>query len=91
MIECRNHRMHGADADTPERVNDSQSIPQLTTQDDLIRFLCIPEISEAKDQQNVIERLKRYRDLPRIRLCNKTLYPLRAILEWIERQTVNGK
>jgi hypothetical protein len=68
-----------------------QPTPYLMTQNELVRFLRIPEISAAKDQHNVIEHLKRYRDLPRIRLCNKTLYPLNAILEWIERETINGK
>jgi hypothetical protein len=61
------------------------------TQGELVRFLRMPEISTAKDQRNVVEHLKRYRDLPRIRLCNKTPYPLNAILEWIERETTNGK
>jgi len=61
------------------------------TQEELIRVLRIPEISIAKYQDNVIERLKRYRNLPRICLCNKTLYPLNTILAWIERQTVYGR
>ena len=75
----------------PDEVDAWQPVPQLMTQDELVRFLRIPEISVAKDQHNVIEHLKRYRRLPRIRLCNKTLYPLNAILDWIERETINGK
>ncbi len=91
MIEYRSNAMRGPTAATPERADAWQPVPQLMTQDELVRFLRIPEISAAKDQHNVIEHLKRYRDLPRIRLCNKTLYPLNAILDWIERQTINGK
>jgi len=91
MIECRNHTKWGLTTTMPEGADAWQPVPQLMTQNELVRFLRIPEISAAKDQHNVIEHLKRYRDLPRIRLCNKTLYPLNAILEWIERQTINSK
>ena len=65
----------------PKSKNAWQPVPQLMTQAELVRFLRITEISAAKNQHNVIEHLKRYRDLPRIHLCNKTLYPLNAILE----------
>ena len=75
----------------PEDGGARQPVPQLMTQEELVRFLRIPELGTAKDQHNVIEHLKRYRDLPRIRLCNKMLYPLNAILDWIERETVNGE
>jgi len=64
--------------------------PELLTEDELIRFLRIPQISSSKDHHNVIEHLKRYRDLPRIRICNKVLYPTQAIQKWIERETTNG-
>ena len=90
MIECRNNAMWGLTTTIPEGADAWQPVPQLMTQDELVRFLRIPEISAAKDH-NVIEHLKRYRNLPRIRLCNKTLYPLNAILEWIEKETTNGK
>ena len=85
MIEYCNHIMWGASTTVPGGRDAWQPAPQLLTQNELVQFLRIPEISAAKDQHNVIEHLKRYRDLPRIRLCNKTLYPLNAILEWIER------
>ena len=91
MIDYRNNMMWGLTTTTLGGGEAWQPVPQLMTQDELVRFLRIPEISTAKDQHNVIEHLKRYRDLPRIRLCNKTLYPLNAILGWIERQTINGK
>jgi hypothetical protein len=61
----------------------------LLSEDELIRFLRIPEISTAKDHHNVVEHLKRYRGLPRISICNKVLYPTKAILDWIEKETTN--
>ena len=90
MIEYCNHKVRGMATTMPEGGNAWQLVPQLMTQNELVRFLRIPEISSAKNQHNVIEHLKRYRNLPRIRLCNKTLYPLNAILEWIEKETTNG-
>ena len=90
MIEYGNHTMWGLTTAMPSGGDAWQPAPQLMTQNELLRFLRIPEISAARDQHNVIEHLKRYRDLPRIRLCNKTLYPLNAILEWIEKETTNG-
>jgi hypothetical protein len=64
--------------------------PELMTEEELIVFLRIPLISKAHNYNNVIEHLKRYRDLPRIRICNKVLYPTQAIQQWIERETTNG-
>jgi len=91
MIEYRHNARLGLTTTMPDGVNAWQPVPQLMTQHELVRFLRIPEISAAKNQHNVIEHLKRYRSLPRIRLCNKTLYPLNAILEWIEKETTDGK
>ena len=64
--------------------------PELLTESELIRFLRIPEVSEAKDYKNVIANLKRMRDLPRIHLCGKTLYPTREIIKWIIENTTTG-
>jgi len=64
---------------------------ELLTEEELIAFLRIPQISKSKDYHNVVEHLKRLRSLPRIRICNKTLYPKKAILHWIDRETTNGK
>ena len=61
--------------------------PYLMTEDELIGFLRIPEISRAQDLHNVIEHLKRYRGLPRFHICNKVLHPLPAILKWIDEET----
>jgi len=65
--------------------------PELMTESELIEFLRIPEISNSKDYHNVIENLKRVRGLPRIHICRKALYPKKAILEWVEKQTGVGK
>ena len=62
--------------------------PSIMTEEELIQFLRIPAISNAKDHHNVVENLKRLRNLPRIHICNKTLYPREAIVEWIRRQTI---
>jgi hypothetical protein len=64
-----------------------ESCPELMTEDELIRFLRIPEISKSKDYHNVVENLKRMHDLPRIRICGKPLYPLQAVRKWIEDNT----
>ena len=53
--------------------------PELMTETELIEFLRIPEVSKAKDFHNVINHLKRFRDLPRIRICGQPLYPREAI------------
>ena len=45
--------------------------PTVMTEEELIRFLRIPEISNARSHRNVIENLKRKRGLPRIHLCEK--------------------
>jgi len=68
-----------------------QSVPELMTEEELIRFLRIPEISDAQDHHNVIEHLKRFRGLPRIHLCNRVLYPHKAIQKWIEEEISEGK
>ena len=60
----------------------------LMTEDELIQFLRIPEVSRAKDYHNVIKNLIRLKDLPRIQICKCLLYPKKAILEWVERNTL---
>ena len=65
--------------------------PELLTEQELVVFLRIPEISKAENYHNVIENLKRMRDLPRIHLCGKTLYPRREIIKWITEKTKTGK
>ena len=64
---------------------------ELMTEEELIGFLRISEVSNSDDYHNVIEHLKRVRNLPRIHICNKTLYPREAILKWIEQETTTKK
>jgi hypothetical protein len=66
---------------------DGRPCPELMTEEELIEFLRIPHISASKDYHNVIENLKRMHDLPRIHICGKPLYPVRAILRWIDGKT----
>ena len=65
--------------------------PELMTEQELICFLRIPEISKADDYSNVIANLKRMHDLPRIHLCGKTLYPTREVTKWITEKSTTGK
>jgi hypothetical protein len=65
--------------------------PELLTEEELILFLRIPNISNAKDYSNVIDHLKRMHCLPRIHICGKILYPTEAIKEWIRKKTTFGK
>ncbi len=64
---------------------------ELMTEEELIHFLRIPEVSKAENHHNVIENLKRMRDLPRVHICGKPLYPIQAVREWINGQITNGK
>ena len=61
--------------------------PDLMTEEELIEFLRIKEVSKAEDFHNVVENLKQNRDLPRVHICNKALYPKKAVLKWIEENT----
>ena len=76
--------------DNPESQNqpDPHSFPDLMTEEELIQYLRIPEVSPAKNYHHVIENLIRMHDLPRIHLSNKCLYPKKAIQDWIEKQIV---
>ena len=65
-----------------------QPVPDLLTESELIQLLRIPYVSTAIDYHNVIKNLIRFRDLPRIQICKKLLFPRRAILEWIEKETI---
>ena len=69
----------------------SEPASELMTEDELIAYLRIPEVSKSKDYHNVIENLKRMHQLPRIHICGKPLYPREAIKEWVKEKTTNGK
>lgn len=70
---------------------ENKTYPDLMTEQELIEYLRIPEVSKATKYKNVISHLKRMRDLPRIHLCSKALYPLKAVQEWVNRQTSTWK
>jgi hypothetical protein len=67
------------------------SCPELLTEEELIRFLRIPEVSNSENHHNVVENLKRMHGLPRIHICGKPLYPIEAIRKWIESKIITGK
>jgi len=81
-----------------KRENSCEQVPagfisnsELMTEAEVIHFLRIPEISNSKNYHNVIEHLKKFRGLPRIHICRKALYPKKAVLEWMEKETDAGK
>ena len=79
------------DSDDPHNTHNhfmvTERYYELMTESELIRFLRIPEISGSANYHNVIEHLKRHRGLPRIYICNSAMYPKKAILDWIEKET----
>ena len=68
---------------------ETKKYPDLMTEEELIEYLRISEVSTSKDFHNVISHLIQMRDLPRVHLCRKPLYPLEAIREWIKKETVH--
>jgi len=62
--------------------------PDLMTEGELVQYLRISEVSKSTNYHNVIEHLKRMRELPRIDICAKALYPLEAVRGWIRKETV---
>ena len=68
----------------PKNNNNIDGFQELLTQDELIEFLRIPEVSKAEDYNNVIDNLKRMHNLPCIHICKQPIYPLSAIRKWVE-------
>jgi len=60
--------------------------PDLLTEEELILFLRIPEVSKAEDFRNVIAHLRRVHDLPCIHLRRQPLYPLEAVKNWVKER-----
>ena len=87
MIESKAYTTAEIPATLPDSNDGFELCPNLLTEDELIRFLRIPQISKAQNYNNVIAHLKRYRKLPCIHICRKTLYPRQAILDWIQEIT----
>ena len=71
--------------------NRQHEYPALMTEQELVQFLRIPEISKAKNHSYVIDKLKRMRDLPCIHICRQPLYPLKSVLEWLDQQVEKEK
>jgi len=67
------------------------SCPTVMTEEELIQFLRIPEISNATDYRHVIENLKRAHGLPRIHLCGKTVYVTDSGKAWLEKHVTCGQ
>jgi hypothetical protein len=57
--------------------------PTVMTEEELIRFLRIPEISGAGRHRHVIENFKRKHGLPRIHLCGRNVYLTDAVIQWL--------
>jgi len=64
--------------------------PTVMTEEELIRFLRIPEISNAANHRHVIENLKRVHGLPRIHLCGRTVYLTDSVKQWLQRRVTCG-
>jgi hypothetical protein len=64
--------------------------PPVMTEEELIRFLRIPEISHAANHRHVIENLKRNHGLPRIHLCGSTVYLADSVKNWLEKHVICG-
>jgi hypothetical protein len=71
-----------------EILSDIPPVLDVFTEQELILYLRIPHVSKANDHSNVVKNLIRFRDLPRIQICNKLLFPKKAILEWLENETI---
>jgi hypothetical protein len=82
---------HNLTATLPGPDGNWRPTPELMTEEELILYLRIPDVSQAKDFRNAIYNLKRLHDLPRIHICGKPLYPRKAINEWIQSKTERGK
>ena len=65
--------------------------PAVMTEEELIRFLRIPEISTAANHRHVIENLKRVHGLPRIHLCGKTVYLTDSVRQWLQQHVICGQ
>ena len=76
---------------SPDGNGEFAPYPELMTESEVVQFLRIPEISNSKNYHNVIEHLKKFRGLPRIHICRKALYPQKALLKWIEKESDAGK
>jgi len=70
---------------------ETKTYPDLMTEQEVVEYLRISEVSNSTNYHNVIEHLKKMRDLPRVHICRKALYPLEAVRGWIRKQTIPGR
>jgi hypothetical protein len=61
------------------------------TEEELIRFLRIPEISTARNHRHVVENLKHKHGLPRIHLCGRTVYLTDSVRQWLQQHVTCGQ
>lgn len=87
MIESKTYTIAEIPSTLPHGDGGFNLYPNLLMEDELIRFLRIPQISKAQNYHNVIAHLKRYRKLPCIQICRQPLYPREAVLDWIKEIT----
>lgn len=85
MIQANKKNNHGFGIATilPDGNGGFAPCPDLLTEEELIRFLRIPEISKAQDYHNVIAHLKRMHNLPCVHICSQPLYFLEDIYDWL--------
>lgn len=69
---------------------ESRPRPSVMTEEELIQFLRIPEISDATNYRHVVEDLKRRHGLPRIHLCGKTVYLTDSMKQWLQKYVTYG-
>jgi hypothetical protein len=62
--------------------------PTIVTEEELIQFLGIPEVSRATEYRHVIEDLKHGRGLPQIHLCGKAMCWADSVTAWLEEHVV---
>jgi hypothetical protein len=65
--------------------------PTVMTEEELVRFLRIPEISSSANYRNVVENLKRIHGLPRVHLCGKTVYLADSVRRWLQQRVTCGR
>jgi len=78
-------------ANPPSPDGEFQPCPTIMTEEELIRFLRIPEISSSLNYRNVVENLKRKHGLPRIHLCGKAVYLTDSVKQWLQIHVTRGQ
>jgi integrase len=60
--------------------------PEVLTEAELIRYLRIPQVSNAGNFRNVVGNLKRIHGLPCIHISKQPLYPLETVRQWLREK-----